>query len=587
MTLRLAGVAAAGGTVCVAALMIGTEVAAWRFGWHSSLGSPLAAWDGVPIYAPWSILRWLSWWPNAQPVRLGLLAAGLTLTACLALSIKRAVAHAQAFGAKEWATARDAAQAGLLSDPKNGGIVVGRLGRRLLTFAGDQHVLVLGASGAGKSSGPIMSTLLSCRDRSMLVLDPKGELYRMSALFRSTIGPALYFDPTKPESARFNPLDDIPVGTFREIPAVQNIASLLIDASGLKNSEPIWPITAADLLSAVILWAVNDAPADERHLGALWQRMWDMPNTLAAMSGSRHSVARLVANTMIGMSTKTADSIALTARSALSPWVDPLLTTLTSRSDFRISDLACGRRPVSLYLQVPTSDRDRVMPLFRLMLMQVFKAFLWSEPAMPDGRKKVHRLQFIGDEFPAAGQIPGFDSDIQMLRSHGVSCMLLCQSVKSLKGVYGDKQVIRANCHIETHFASSDPDDAAELSKACNDAIEVKTTVTTQRWKWLQGSTSKSEARRSLLTPADVRALGMDEAIVLVTGCKPLRARKVRWFQLSQFRTRSIDLHKHPDTPTTQNARVLAAQQPIATAQPKRRKRILQPSVSPVEIPGK
>ena len=67
----------------------------------------------------------------------------------------------------------------------------------------------------------------------MLVFDPKGELYKMTAPFRSTLGEAFYFDPTEPESACFsNPLDEIPVGSTREIAAVQNIASLLVTARG-------------------------------------------------------------------------------------------------------------------------------------------------------------------------------------------------------------------------------------------------------------------------------------------------------------------------------------------------------------------
>ena len=190
-------------------------------------------------------------------------------------------------------------------------------------------------------------------------------------------------------------------------------------------------------MTAVILYAVNSAPGADRHLGALRDMLFDMPATMEKMQGCAHPECQRIAVTMATMSPKIADSIALTARSALSVWADPLVVEKTRRSDFHISDLVCSRYPVSLYLQVPPSDRDRIMPLFRLMLLQVFKAFLWRPTMMADGCKKLRRLQLVADEFPAVGKIPGFAQDIQEFRGYGLSCMLLCQTLKSLEEVYG------------------------------------------------------------------------------------------------------------------------------------------------------
>ena len=51
---------------------------------------------------------------------------------------------------------------------------------------------------------------------------------------------------------------------------------------------------------------------------------------------------------------------------------------------------------------------------------------------------------------------------------------------------------------------------------------------------------------------------GSDEAIVLITGTKPIPAKKIRWFALRRFRRLGIDLKRHPDTPLKQNAAILA-----------------------------
>ena len=216
----------------------------------------------------------------------------------------------------------------------------------------------------------------------MLVFDPKGELYRMSAPFRSTIGAAFFFDPTE---ANFGLLQPARRNPGRHLARNRRRAEHRRHPGrqlGLKNSEPIWPITATDLLTAIILYAVTGIPEPHRHLGTLRDLMFDMPATLEKMARCKHDECRRIAATMLAMTPKTADAIALTARSALSVWADPLVVEKTSRSDFRISDLACSRYPTSLYLQVPPSDRDRVMPLFRLILVQVFKAFLYRTDVM-------------------------------------------------------------------------------------------------------------------------------------------------------------------------------------------------------------
>src|SRR3546814_16047959 len=50
---------------------------------------------------------------------------------------------------------------------------------------------------------------------------------------------------------------------------------------------------------------------------------------------------------------------------------DPTVATVTSRCDWRLSDLVEGKSPVSLYLVVPPSDISRTKPLIRLVNNQI------------------------------------------------------------------------------------------------------------------------------------------------------------------------------------------------------------------------
>src|SRR5215471_14256961 len=56
-----------------------------------------------------------------------------------------------------------------------------------------------------------------------------------------------------------------------------------------------------------------------------------------------------------------------TITTALQVYCDPLIVRNTSTSDFSIQDLVNYERPISLYLVVPNSDRDRLTPLMRLI----------------------------------------------------------------------------------------------------------------------------------------------------------------------------------------------------------------------------
>jgi len=553
---KAAQFAASLGIAGLGAGFLASNFTAWKLGYQPALGAPLMHSAGWSIYPPWSILTWAKWQAAVPDIHTGLIlgAAGLAVPVIGYMMKLGRKASAPEFGKSEWGTLADALSAGLLAKD---GVVVGKMDGRLLRFDGDEHTLYAGASGSGKSQGPAASSLLSLRKRSVLVLDPKGEQYRITSKFRSTLGATFFFDPTKPDTAYFNPLAEIPIGSHREIGAVQNLTEVLIDSSGLKNSDPYWPIAASELLAGVVLFVLHRHPVPERRLGIVRSILFRGDATFEQMAASDIPEARRVAEIVLDMGDKQRDGITATARAALSLWADPLVDEITSRSHFKISDLVCSPYPMSLYLIFPASDRARLMPLFRLVLVQIFKAFLWHPDEMADGRKKLRRLQFVGEEFPAAGKLPGFAQDIQEIRGHGITAMLLCQSLQNLEHTYGSN-AIRDNCHIVTAFASADVKSMKDVSDAVGFGVETKVSSSQKVGEWFGGTKSTSRSHRRLLEAGDVRMLGKDEAIILVTGCKPIRAQKVRWFREWGLRKLGVNLRKHPNTPLEQNAEILA-----------------------------
>ena len=78
---------------------------------------------------------------------------------------------------------------------EGGGIILGRhyddetqrVGGKIV-YEGERHLLLFGPNGTGKGTRFLIPNLLSIKDRSILVIDPKGELAAVTAAYRRTAG---------------------------------------------------------------------------------------------------------------------------------------------------------------------------------------------------------------------------------------------------------------------------------------------------------------------------------------------------------------------------------------------------------------
>ena len=72
---------------------------------------------------------------------------------------------------------------------------------RELMYAGERHLLLFGPNGAGKGTRLLVPNLLRVRNRSLVVIDPKGELTSITAAYRYTVGQVV--DPQSLRPARY------------------------------------------------------------------------------------------------------------------------------------------------------------------------------------------------------------------------------------------------------------------------------------------------------------------------------------------------------------------------------------------------
>src|SRR5277367_6495482 len=84
----------------------------------------------------------------------------------------------------------------------------GRTGDKIV-YGGERHLLLFGPNGTGKGTRFLIPNLLSIKDRSIVVIDPKGELAAVTADYRRTVGDVVMLNPFNVlglGSAGFNPL---------------------------------------------------------------------------------------------------------------------------------------------------------------------------------------------------------------------------------------------------------------------------------------------------------------------------------------------------------------------------------------------
>jgi type IV secretion system protein VirD4 len=532
----------------LAGLSAGTQWVGYRLAYHPDLSPGIHIGPdggGTVLYPPWAIVGWALRLGSAIPRALNEgyeIVGGSFLLATLMLALLRRTGqsiHVRELGKERWGTARDMKAAGLLTGK---GVVLGQFRRWWLTYDGPEHQLVSGASRSGKGVGHVIPTLLNWTG-SILVYDVKNELWDITAGFRSTFSHCAFFNPTRPDSIRFNPLFEIRKGP-NEIRDTQNIVEMLINPTGTKQTMDIWDQQSSQFLVALILHVLYTEPDNCKNLATVRARLLDFKPTCRAMASLPHRFnpatgapqvhpeIALVAKELLNQPEKFQASVRGTAASYLTLWADDLVARNTSTSDFRLSDLVCATRPMTLYLQPPPSDASRLRPLTRLIVNQTCRALMEYLATDSLHRPKRHRLLLLLDEFPTLGRLDFFTMNLRQMAGYGIKAHLIVQSFNDVIEQYGVNNTILDNCHILTAFASADTTTCQRTSAMTGTVTEYRESYSRpgRHWGMTGRTVSHSEQVRPLLSPGDVRQLSMDDQLVFVTGFKPMRVKKLRYF---------------------------------------------------------
>ena len=528
-----------------------TQWTAWRLGYQAQLGAPWFLAGDMPVYQPVAFFLWWYWFDAYAPevfyegAAVASSGGFVSIAVAIAMSVLRAreAREVTTFGSARWATPSEVRAAGLLGDD---GVLLGHYQGGYLRHHGPEHVLCFAPTRSGKGVGLVVPTLLTWPG-SAIVHDIKGENWTLTAGCRSGFGRALRFDPTDAASDAYNPLLEVRRGPW-EVRDVQNIADILVDPEGQLGKRNHWEKTSHALLVGSILHVLYAEP--EKTLAGVAAFLSDPKRpieiTLAAMIATKHlgdaphPVVAQAARELLNKSDNERSGVLSTAMSFLGLYRDPVVAAVTSRCDWRIADLVEGALPVSLYLVVPPSDISRTKPLVRLLLNQIGRRL--TEEL--DSKRRRHRLLLMLDEFPALGRLDFFESALAFMAGYGIRAFLIAQSLNQIEKAYGPNNAILDNCHVRVSFATNDERTAKRVSDALGTATEIRDAKNYAGHRlspWLGHlMVSRQETARPLLTPGEVMQLPPSDALVLVSGVHPIRARKARYYEDRRLKSRVL-----------------------------------------------
>ena len=263
---------------------------------------------------------------------------------------------------------------------------------------------------------------------------------------------------------------------------------------------------------------------------------------------------------------KERGSIISTARKKLKIFLDPLIAKHIRKSDFTIKQLM--EEKCSLYLVTPPRSIRRTKPLLRLIFTQIVygltdrmkfnikskedltlvgkikdffkkykdktKKFFYS----PEPKRK-NTLLLLIDEFPALDKLDIIEQSMAYIAGYRIKCLLIAQSLKQFRKIYGKDNYILDNCSIQIYFTPNDEDTPKIISDMFDTYTEKIVTHSSKGFELMPTRTT-SYVPRKLMTAGEVRTLPYEDILVMMTGQNPIRGKKLFYYLDKRYMNKEL-----------------------------------------------
>jgi len=483
------------------------------------------------------------------------LAGFVIAPAALASSLrKRRSLHGDA----RFATGTELRKSGLLA--ADGGILLGRWGRKYISLPGQSFLMLCAPTRSGKGVAIVISNLLNWPD-SVVAVDIKRENFEITSGYRAKCGQEVHlFAPFDEEgrTSRFNPLSYIRVDPMHRVGDILSIATILYptDSVNAGSTEAFFNDQARNLFLGLALLLL-ETPELPRTIGEMIRQASGkrkaVKDHLTDLVHSRHAQGQPLSDDCVDAlmrflsnSENTLASILASFNAPLTVFADPRVDAATSGDDFLLTDLR--RRHLSIYLHVPPNRLAQGSLLLNLFFSILIDQNTRELPALNPRLR--HSCLLVLDEFPALGRIVVLEKAVGFIAGYGLRLLTITQSNAMLSATYGRAAArnLTTNHTARIFFAPQELEDAREYSETLGYLTERRESRSQSHSAGRSGasSVSHSEERRALMLPQELREMDPDKEVILLQGIKPIYTDKIRYFEDPSFATRLLPPPKVP-----------------------------------------
>ena len=399
---------------------------------------------------------------------------------------------------------------------------------------GGYHNLVIGSTGAGKTQTTVlpMVNLLAKHDESMIITDPKGEIYENTSNYLKSLGYNIvllnFRDPQQGNA--WNPMY-LPYSLYKNgnidksVELLEDLAANILKDPSAKGQDPFWENTSADYFAGLACSLFEDAEPSQINLNSINLMTTVGEEKLANTTYIKDyfsykdpaSTAYTKASSTLMAPSETKGSILSVFKQRVQLFASRAnLSEMLANNDFDMRDI--GRKKTAVFIVIQ-DEKTTYHTLVTIFLKQCYETLI--SVAQESGGKLPHRTNFILDEFANMPPLKDVTTMVTAARSRNIRFTFIIQNFAQLYEVYGKEngETIKGNCGNIVYLISTELSALEEISKMCG---EVK---------------SKEKEKTSstpLVTVSDLQRLSQWETIILRLRTMPFKTKltpnyKMNW----------------------------------------------------------
>lgn len=397
---------------------------------------------------------------------------------------------------------------------------------------GGYHNLVIGSTGAGKTQTTVlpMVNLLAKHDESMIITDPKGEIYEQTSNYLRSLGYNIvllnFRDPQQGNS--WNPMY-LPYSLYKDnkidksIELLEDLAANILKDPTAKGQDPFWENTSADYFSGLAFALFEDGDESQINLNSINLMTTIGEEKLANTTYIKEyfsfkdpaSTAYIKASSTLMAPNETKGSILSVFKQRVQLFASRKnLSEMLGHNDFDMRDI--GRKKTAVFIVIQ-DEKTTYHTLVTIFLKQCYETLI--SVAQECGGKLPHRTNFILDEFANMPPLKDVTTMVTAARSRNIRFTFIIQNFAQLYEVYGKEngETIKGNCGNIVYLISTELSALEEISKMCG---EVK---------------SKEKEKTSstpLVTVSDLQRMELWQTIILRIRTMPFKTKLTPNFKM-------------------------------------------------------